>query len=748
MALISNFFPINFTDEKFQINRIEYSTDKLRSLRKDHNNSHSFFRNEDFIYISPMRGQKLGIGTNTTLEIQKDVKVVASLIKHIFFRTFRGKFPSIIPLDFYPFRILSRKRADDLIADKLSLDLEGVLSFKKLIEIQFRTVQVNNKSQFGAVINVYYHWQFSKNCGQLNKEGFDFSGLGVLTSEQILGLEGVLAPDESLVGVVKNIEGENAIVETNNGSETFKLEELFLHKSTQNIRNYLEFKLGEPKTKDVFNSMREKDRTRLSAKNYFNEISDLARTISDLKYENQDGFRFTIGNLPQTVTKKFSVQNPSFIFDYNPGATHGNPSKGLVEFGPYDSSTFDIKHPQILVICNKANRGAFAEFSGKLKRGIPSSYYFKGGMVGKYRLHDITFEIIELDNYSVDEYKSKITAYMKNLDNLPDMAIIETNELFRYEPAESNPYYRAKAYFLGRGIPVQFVKNENIRKPDDFLQWIIESIALQIYAKLGGKPWVLPSSSSIDSEIIIGIGSTLLRSNLLLGSSQEKIVGITTFFTGDGRYIFGNRCKDVPYDEYFNELLSSLRQSVKEISSEYGWKDNSTIRITFHIFKPIKNIEAEVVETLLKEFPQYKIQYCFATISDHHPYLMFDTNEPGFKNKKGEFVAERGQNWILDEHSCLLQLKGPQEMKTSKHGFSNPLLIRIHEKSTYADLNTVVQQIFNFTNLSWRGFHATHQPVTILYSDLIANQLAHLRQIDTWQPEIVNSVLRSKKWFL
>jgi hypothetical protein len=302
---------------------------------------------------------------------------------------------------------------------------------------------------------------------------------------------------------------------------------------------------------------------------------------------------------------------------------------------------------------------------------------------------------------------------------------------------------------LGLGIPVQFVKNENIRKVDNNLQWIIESVALQIYAKLGGKAWVLPASSSIDYEIIVGIGSSMLRPNLLVGNLQERIVGITTFFTGDGRYIFGNRCKEVPFDEYFDELLSNLRQSVKDISEEYGWQDNATIRITFHIFKPIKNVEADVVEQLLTEFAQYNIQYCFVTVVDSHPFLMFDTNQSGIgKNNKGEYVPERGVNWILDDYACLLQLKGPKDIKTAKHKFSNPVLVRIHEKSTYKDLNTVTQQIFNFTNLSWRGFHPAQQPVTILYSDLIAHQLSNLRRIRTWKPEIVNSVLKYKKWFL
>lgn len=137
------------------------------------------------------------------------------------------------------------------------------------------------------------------------------------------------------------------------------------------------------------------------------------------------------------------------------------------------------------------------------------------------------------------------------------------------------------------------------------------------------------------------------------------------------------------------------------------------------------------------------------TVSDYHPFLIFDTTQSGVGyEKKGQFIPERGVNWILDDHTCLLQLKGPKDTKTTKHGFSNPVLVRIHAKSTYEDLNTITQQIFNFTYLSWRSFLPVQQPVTILYSDLIAKQLSMLKMIDTWKPEIVTSLLKAKKWFL
>ncbi len=749
MNIISNFFPITFTNEHFTLSRLEYNPELLQNLRKQYNKTHSFFRNEDYIYISPMEDNATKIGDSITIDINKKEKIVLSLMKHVFFRKFRETYPDIIPLNFYPFRIFSRKKSDDLLIGLLPENLTGTLSLRKLIEIQFREITNTDAKQFGALVNVHYQWGFNKNCQELIEEGFNIIGLNVLTSEILPGLDGILAPDESLIGAVNKINENVAVVETNEGKESHQLSELYLHKSQRNIREYLEFKLGELRTEQITNTIKEKDQTRLNAKHYFNEVKDFVKYISSIKYQNKTNFEFNISPSPQRNHRKFSIQNPSFIFDYSQGAAHNKPSIGLINYGPYDSTTFDIKKPNFLVVCTKSNRGAFTEFLGKLKKGIPSSAYFKGGMIGKYRLHDISFDIVELDNYSISEYQNKITDYIKQSKSLPHLAIIETNENFKKEKADNNPYYHVKSYFLGLGVPVQGIKSENIRKPDNSLQWIIESIALQVYAKLGGKPWVLPSSSSIDNEIIVGIGSTLIRPNLLLGSAQEKIVGITTFFTGDGRYIFGNQCKDVVFEEYFDELLTSLRQSIKEVSEDYGWQEDSTIRITFHIFKPIKNVEAEVVERLLSEFPKYKIQFCFVTISDRHPFLIFDSDQEGTgASHKGGYIPERGQSWILDDFSCLLQLKGPSDIKTPKHGFSNPVLIRIHEKSTYKDLNSVTQQVFNFTNLSWRGFHPTHQPVTILYSDLIVKHLSQLKKIKTWKPEIVNSLLKFKKWFL
>lgn len=748
MSIYTNFFPIQFQKKSIIIPRLEYSSELLNRLRNENNQSQSFFRNEEFIYVSSMT-EKFTKGDCVNINVDENDRVVSSLIKHIFFRTFRDRYSDIVPLSFYPFRFLSRNNKDDLIFDLLEEDLQKKISYKKLIEIQFREIENNNKRLFGAVISISYQWIFNKNCKELKNEGYDFSGVTVTISEPIPGLDGIIAPDETLIGTVDSINGDFAEVNTNNGVIKKHLSDLFIQKTTHNIIDYLEFKIGQNRAQSILSTIKTKDILRFNAKNNFDEIGKIAKQISKLEYKNLEGFSFQISDSSLLAENKFNIFQPNFLFDYNPGSRQTNPSSGLNLFGPYDSASFDIKNPEILIICHKNNRGAFTEFCGKLFNGIPTSKTFKKGLKGKYELQSISFTVIELDNYSTISYLSKIKEYFQHSSKLPDLAIIETCDDFKRKDPKENPYFLSKSYFLSLGIPVQFIRNEKIRLTDLNLQWILESVALQIYAKLGGTPWVLQASNSIDHELIIGIGSAITHSNMYTGNTQKRIVGITTFFTGDGKYIFGNRSKEVSYEEYFQELLHSLQQSLLEISSEYGWKKNSSVRIIFHIFKPIKNIESEVIQKLIDEFPDFSIKYSFVTISEYHPYLLFDTSSKGNPQEAlGVYVPDRGQNWIIDERSCVLQLKGAKDIKTIKHNFSNPVLIKIHEKSTYVDLNTIVQQIYNFTYLSWRGFSPAQQPVTILYSDLIAHQLSNLGQIDTWKPEIIHSLLKSKKWFL
>lgn len=750
--MLTNFFPIKLPFDSFQVRRTAYTKETLEDLRMKYNITHSFFRDGDFIYISPDTDHPLEIGDTIQLSVAENEKVIGSLIRHIFFRAFKKAFHNIVPLTFDPFRFLSTREKDDLVRRFLPEHLKGNLRFQKIIEVEFRRIEIKGRLTHGAVVSESYKWVFTKNCKELHNEKFDLLGKEVIHVQTLPGMEGILAPDESLVGVMTSITSEIGTVITNEGPIDFRLDELSLHRSAGNMNEYLATHVGQEKAKTIFNQIYREDVERFNGRVFYDDILAIVKTFSRLDLRNTDNFCYEISNSSDLPNNSFQIEEPIYIFDHSGTKTHRYADPGLNSFGPFDSINFEIKRPKILVLCHKMNRGGFSSFVAKLQHGLGNSKYFKKGMVAKYSLHGIDFVIDDIEDYSVEAYRAAIERVLRaNSGNRFDLAIVETCEGFKNLKPSDNPYYQAKAQLLSHQIPVQFALKEKIRRADSSLDSILNSVALQIYAKMGGTPWVIPANQNIDREIIIGLASSWLRKNRFARADQSRIVGITTFFAADGKYDFGRKCRDVPYEDYFQELLLSLKSSIEELSRRDGWRDGDTVRIIVHIFKPIKNIEAEVISKLMEEFTQYRIRFCFVTISEHHSFMIFDSNQDGvefYGRKKGEYLAARGQNVILDSHSCLLNMKGPRDVKTPKQGLPSPLLIRIHKSSTFTDLNYICQQIYTLTNMSWRSFLPFQTPVTVLYSSLIAEQLQNLREIQGWNPEVVNTELKHKKWFL
>ena len=764
----TNIYPINIDFEEYQIARTEYSEEKLKGLRTQYNHTHSFFRNGDFIYISNKEGDdSITLGEVVTLSTFQDKEVTLSLIKHLFFRTFKDRFPEIIPISFYPFRIFSTQQKDDLVRDLLPENLQDVLSYKKQIEIQLRLFERIEGSFFGFVIRTNRKWLLNKSCEELNNEGFDLINKEVLLSENLPEIDNVLAPNEEFIGVLKSIEGANAIVQTNEGEQQFDLRELSIRKTKFNIEQYLIHSLSEEKCEQIFNHINRKRADYLNPVEERKEVVKIGRLLSidtksntSISYLNKDGFYFTINSTPFNSNNAFNLGTPTFIFDPAGNRTEASvPDRGLNNFGPYDSLTFDTKSPNVMAICAKENRGAFSSFLAALVDGQPNSKWFKKGLVKKYDLDAMNVTIHEVANYDYSEYSKIISSIT---DNKPDLAIIEIPQEFRNMPDKENPYFKIKSRLLSLEIPVQFILDWKVKKHDDAL---LNSISLQIYAKLGGTPWVLSSNRSVDREIVIGIGHSIIRSNTYSGADQNRVVGISTFFSSDGQYLLSNKAKDVSYEEYFNELLNNLTDSFNRLEEEQSWKGGDTIRLIFHIFKPIKNVEFEVVSELIKKYSKFKIQFAFVTISKKHPFMLFDTTQRGIKKSyysnelKGQFVPDRSKNIIIDSSSCLVQMLGAKEIKSDHHGASNPILIKIrlpqgnYDSSSmdhllFTDLHYITQQIFSFTYLSWRGFLPGEYPATMLYSNLISKLLGKLRDIEGWQPEVLNFNLKRKKWFL
>ncbi|WP_461791569.1 Piwi domain-containing protein [Pedobacter sp.] len=734
--------------EEFQVQRLPYSADKLNELRDQYNSQYSFFKKDDHIYISPGSTELPMLGELVTLNVDEEPYVVGSLIRHIFFRAFKDKFPQVKP-SFNPFTFPSSKDEHNLILDELPDPLKKTITYKKLNEIDIKRATIQGRKKFMLVIGSSYKWMLRQNCQKLQENGFDIATLEVANLIRYQSSQEVVAPTFQALGRVKQVDGTKAIVETNNGDLSFPLDELFLNKTHENIRLYLEFVLDSARAENILSRVKQKEFMRNDPTILHKEIFQLAKHLSQLEFKNGDGFCFTLGSQGSTAFPTLKLESPKYLFDVSLSKTNASPSKGLMEYGPYDfGKFFEVSQPRVLVVCHKNSVGAFSQFLGRLKEGFSEAPTFAKGFVAMYRLHDMNFQIVEVESYRADVFMNAIKKAVEQNEGGFDIAIIETREEFKRLSPQEDLYWISKAYLLQHGITAQYIKEINAREP----KFVLDSCALQMYAKLGGTPWVLPSSPNIAHELIVGVGSSLVRNNLYAGAQQHKLVGITTFFNADGKYIFSSRSKEVAYQDYFDELLSSLKGSINTISKEQGWDDGAIVRIIFHVFKPMKNLEVEVVAQLIELYPQFDIKFSFVSFGENHPYLIFDLDQQGVASRfistvKGKLTPERGTNLMLEPGVCLLQLKGPLDVKSGKQGFTGPLVIRIHPKSTFTDPTYIVQQVYRLTNISFRTFKPSQLPVSLMYATFITDQLNKLSAVPGWDPLFVKP-LRNKKWFL
>ncbi|OQA10224.1 MAG: Piwi domain protein [bacterium ADurb.Bin374] len=425
--------------------------------------------------------------------------------------------------------------------------------------------------------------------------------------------------------------------------------------------------------------------------------------------------------------------------------------KQIDRHGPYDAESFPEKRVRIAVVCPEEFIGEAGQFMREFKEGITSTdeaLPFRQGFVRKYHLNscDFTFHEVKRSASSLEEgYKA---ASLEALREKPHLAVAVIREQHHDLPDAVNPYYTTKARMMAQGVPVQLVEIETVRTSQR--AYILNNIGLAIYAKLGGIPWTLSPNQDLAHEIIVGIGSARLGESRR--GSGERVIGITTVFSGDGQYLLANNTQEVPAEQYLEALTGSLKETVGELRSRFGWKPKDRVRFVFHqSFKKYKDIEADAVKKFAASLTDFDVKYAFVHVSDSHNWMLFEPSAAGVKfgrSIKGKMVPQRGQCVPLGPYTALLTLSGPRQVKTPLQGCPHPVLVNVHGDSTFTSLDYLAHQVFNLSFMSWRGFNPSTLPVSISYSNMIVDLLGHLRHVKNWNSETLATALKERRWFL
>lgn len=669
-------------------------------------------------------------GTPQTISFKDNFDIFCSLVKDGLKRHLIGLGRN--PSGLNPIELVSTKPEDNLLVPILG----DAYPFKVCAKYTFDTRTV--KGHPCLVIDCTTRRMLKENGLYFLNAGFDLIGRYVATKQD----DGYRKP----LGLVSACKGETLTVTLSvNQVVQVDAKDVYLEASRANFDDYILHTHGGKKDA-IIERIRQVVSIFNGGENKKTRINTLKNYIQSRNISLIDGMQIEVENSPDIQSECGQMQKPVFVFNDSGEADWAE--KGFTQYGPYTKRTFDRNDPSICVICAQHDKGRVEQFVRKLLKGISNSKYFSSGLEGKFSLGTSCFAVFTTATDSVDSYKNAIEAAIrKKADDGGrwDLALVQIRQSFKKLKVTENPYYIGKSLFFLHQIPVQDFTIELLGQSDYSLGYSLNNMALACYAKMGGVPWLLKSSPTLSHELVIGIGSANIGQER--GTDNQRIMGITTVFSGDGSYIVSNTSKAVVPEAYCEALTSVLGKTIEKIQKRMNWQKGDTIRLIFHAqVKKFNKEEITAVRAVIDKYREYQIEYAFLKISEDHGLHMFDFATAGVK--KGKLAPQRGKTFKLSKHEMLVYLIGQRELRNDTDGHPRGLILDVHKDSTFKDIKYLSAQIHSFASHSWRSYFPNPLPVTISYSDLIARNLGWLNQLPGWNDSVLIGKIGQSQWFL
>ena len=445
------------------------------------------------------------------------------------------------------------------------------------------------------------------------------------------------------------------------------------------------------------------------------------------------------------------LQRTNFIFDPGGIRIASWHQRGLDNHGPFDRDSFSPKKLNIAVVCQARHQGRTEEFVEHFLNGVPH-HRSHVGFIRRFSLEKPYVQVFSCDDETSKSYKEtclKAIQHIADRGERWNLALIQINKKMEALSGNQNPYFVTKAFFLSRDIAVQHFHLRTAKQSLYNRGYTLNDMGLATYAKLGGIPWLLPVTNKLAHELLFGLGSYHEKDSRF--GASTRYVGITTVFSGDGRYLFENRTKAVPFESYQRELSRITLEAIRQRQQEQAWHPDDPVRLIFHAFKPLKDAEALAIRDAVENLSLTRVEYAFVHVIEAHPFQVFDHNQngqPAGNQKKGINAPFRGLKTELSQTEAVLCLKGPNELKKPTDGHPKPVVLRLHRFSTFTDLTYLSQQAYSLSSHSWRTFFPAPLPVTILYSELIAEGLRNLSGVERWSEDDLAGRTGRTRWFL
>lgn len=771
-ALALNIVPITLSKDKIEVGTMPYIDESsYKKLREDNWQTHAFRFDNRFgmIFNVAIKSTVAPLGKREEVETSEHLLLIARAIQQA------------ILIKIAPRNLLLKSgkqllflgQTDQSLLLKQAVAQAGAspvlgLDVAVRYEIDCRVFWDRNDNPYlGLVIDIATSNIIDIPVSALLKRGFQIVGRCVCKRSDLP--HPFLHPKLEALGVVSSVAGNTLLLTDTTGQDRIDARNALIEPRHENLDEVVRLYYGS-RAASIIKSLQKVRAPLVNALGKFDKIRETLNRLRERRIEIGNQLEVKLGDLLQETHTQFplkiSTERPVFLVGPQGRNTPLTPDAGISEYGPYKFMQHARSQPTIAVICESQFRGRLDQFLESLKFGYPQEQWdkannrkdnpFKGGLIGKFRLVRVRIETEECENSSPAAYRNAIERLLQNLPEAPDLAIVQTREGFTKLRGASNPYFISKAAFMRAGIPIQAIQIEKVDSNPSGLAILLNTFALACYAKLDGTPWVISVRGPITHELIIGLGSSEISQGRF--SPKVRYVGVTTVFQGDGRYLLWGITREAEYENYTQALLESLRTTIRHVQGENDWQPGDEVRLIFHVYKRLKDTEVEAIKMLVSELikDKFAVKFAFLDISWSHPYQIVDPKQKGrsyssygYTRTRGKGVPARGLCLQISKLRGLLQLTGPNDVKTDEQGLPNPLLVELHYDSDFDDLPYLLRQVYHFTYMSWQSFFPASEPVTIKYSRMIARILGNLNTVPGWDSTVLTvGSLRGRRWFL
>jgi hypothetical protein len=187
------------------------------------------------------------------------------------------------------------------------------------------------------------------------------------------------------------------------------------------------------------------------------------------------------------------------------------------------------------------------------------------------------------------------------------------------------------------------------------------------------------------------------------------------------------------------EYLAGLKATVAEALGRITAEGPPPESLSLHLPKEFGREEAKVLDEVVRDYDsQGRFRIHTLKVTDEENFFIVDNAAP-------DGVPARGTCVQISDRDFLLYTEGREEKQKWRNRIPTALRVRYYDRDTPPSVVTdLVSQVFDLGQSNWRGFNALSRPVSVLYSELIAELLGH-----GIVPEgRVKDALSTRLWFL